>query len=68
MYDVYQGTAPGHEYYQYPVNFGSPIPHQVRTYVVAGLLNGVTSYFTVRAKNSSGFSPPSNEVAVTPHR
>jgi predicted phage tail protein len=63
-YNVYRGTALGHESAT-PVNT-SPLPATARSYTVTGLSNGTRYYFTVKAINAVGASDPSNEAAAKP--
>jgi Fibronectin type III domain len=61
-YVVYYATAPG-----VTSSTGTKVPTVTGTSaIVTGLTNGVTYYFAVASINSSGESPLSNEVAVTP--
>ncbi len=61
-YNVYEGTAPGHES-STPINGSTPLVNT--NDVVTGLANGKTYYFEVTAVNSAGEGAPSNEVAAT---
>ncbi len=60
-YNVYQGTAAGHE-------GTTPVLTAITgtTADVASLTNGTTYYFVVKADTATGVSGPSNEVSVTP--
>jgi hypothetical protein len=60
-YNVYEGTSPGGES-SYPVASGIT----ANAYMVTGLANGTTYYFTVAAVNIDGTSPHSNEANATP--
>ena len=62
-YNVYAGTAPGHEA-PAPLNGGSPVT--TTSFTATGLNNGTTYYFEVTALNSAGEGAPSNEVSATP--
>jgi hypothetical protein len=58
---VYQATVPG------GTRGATPTPNQsASSFIVTGLTNGVTYYFAVSAISSSGESPLSAEIAVTP--
>ncbi len=61
-YDVYLGYASG-QYIEQPVAIVSDVHSQ---FVVTGLQNGVTYYFAVKARNSSGSSHFSSEVNAKP--
>jgi serine/threonine protein kinase, bacterial len=63
-YNVYEGTYPGGESTT-PVN-PKPLSPKSKGYTVSGLTSGQSYYFTVKAINLIGTSPPSHEVAVTP--
>jgi hypothetical protein len=54
-YNVYEGTAPGHEP-STPVNGTSPLTSTA--YTVSGLSNGTNYYFEVTAVNSAGEGAP----------
>ena len=62
-YDIYQGTTPGGE-------SGSPVnasPVQGISYMVTGLSDGTTYYFTVAAVYGAGqHGPSSGEASATP--
>ena len=62
-YNVYEGTSPGGEVI-IPVNGAVPISGHGWT--ATGLTAGTTYYFSVRAVNAAGLSPPSLEVSSTP--
>ena len=62
-YDIYEGTSSGGESSS-AVNGTTLISGT--SYMVSGLTNGVTYYFVVKAMNSVGISPASNEVSATP--
>ncbi len=62
-YDVYEGTSSGGESSS-AVNGTTLISGT--SYMVSGLTNGVTYYFVVKAMNSVGISPASNEASATP--
>jgi hypothetical protein len=58
-YLVYYGTASG--VYTTDMAVGS-----ATNFTLSGLPNGVTVYVAVVASNAAGYSPPSNEINVTP--
>ncbi|WP_060861571.1 cadherin-like beta sandwich domain-containing protein [Paenibacillus riograndensis] len=60
-YTVYQSTVPGT--YDQPAG---TVAGSVYSYTAAGLINGTTYYFTVKAANPGGGSALSNEVSATP--
>ena len=62
-YNVYEGTAPGHEAGA-PVNGATPVAGT--NYLVTGLANGQDYYFEVTAINSAGEGAPSAEASATP--
>ncbi|HWG72759.1 MAG TPA: fibronectin type III domain-containing protein, partial [Acidimicrobiales bacterium] len=64
-YNVYEGTAAGGEATT-PVNGSTPLAATTTSYVVGGLTNGTTYFFTIKAVNSVGTSGPSDEVSATP--
>ena len=60
-YKIYQATAPG--------AYGSAlaaVDGSVHSYEAAGLTNGATYYFVVKAANAGGDSPGSAEVSAVP--
>jgi fibronectin type 3 domain-containing protein len=57
-YDVYRGTTAGGE------NFVSSVAAGTTTYTDAAPATGTTYYYYVKAVNTVGSSPPSNEVSV----
>ena len=63
-YNVYEGTASGGESTT-PVN-ASPLPASATGYTATGLTNGKAYYFIVKAFNSVGASPGSNQAAAIP--
>jgi fibronectin type 3 domain-containing protein len=60
-YNVYRGTSAGNE-------SGTPVATNVTTtsFTDNPLTNGTTYYYTVKAVNSAGTSPASNEANATP--
>jgi fibronectin type 3 domain-containing protein len=60
-YNVYRGTSPGGE-------SGTPVATSVTTmsFTDNPLTNGTIYYYTVKAVNSAGPSPSSNEASATP--
>jgi subtilisin family serine protease len=58
-YSIYRGTASGGETLIKTIG-------NVLTYTDTGLTNGVTYYYQVKAVNSVGTSPPSNEASAKP--
>ncbi len=62
-YNVYEGTAPGHEAGT-PVNGTTPV--EGTGYSVTGLNNGTKYYFEVTAINATGEGAPSNEASAVP--
>jgi fibronectin type 3 domain-containing protein len=62
-YNVYEGTAPGHEAGT-PIN--GPTPVTGTNYVATDLSNGTKYYFEVTALNSAGEGSPSGEASATP--
>lgn len=63
-YNVYQAASAGGENYSSPVNASTLIT--TTTYTVTGLTASTKYYFTVKAVNSVGSSPASNEVFAIP--
>src|SRR5579875_783710 len=61
-YDIYRGTSPGGE-------AGTPLTivgGSALSYADTSAANGQTYYYTVRASNSAGTGPQSNEASATP--
>jgi predicted RNA-binding protein with TRAM domain/YHS domain-containing protein len=63
-YNVYEGTSPGGEIYDSPVNGGIIIT--ANSVTVSNLIDGHTYYFTVEALNGVGHSSASNEAWAIP--
>jgi hypothetical protein len=62
-YNVYAGTAPGHESGT-PINGTTPVTGT--NYAATGLSNGTRYYFEITAFNPSGEGSPSGEASATP--
>lgn len=62
-YDVFRATAPGVPLGT-PLNGGTPVV--ATTYTDAGLANGTTYYYVVRAIAAAGNGPASHEASATP--
>lgn len=60
-FKVYQSEASGH-----PGTEIATVTGSTYNYVAAGLTNGKTYYFTVKATNTGGDSPASNQISATP--
>ncbi|GAA0133766.1 hypothetical protein YSY43_06060 [Paenibacillus sp. YSY-4.3] len=60
-FKVYQSEASGH-----PGTEIATVTGSTYNYVAAGLTNGKTYYFTVKATNTGGDSPASNQVSAIP--
>jgi hypothetical protein len=63
-YNVYQGTTAGGENYSTPVNGGTLVT--ATTFIVTGLTNSHSYYFTVEAVNGIGSSVASTEAFAIP--
>ncbi len=59
-YNVYRGTSAGNESTTVATNVTT------MSFTDSPVTNGTTYFYTVKAINSAGMSPPSNEVSATP--
>ena len=60
-YSVYRGTAAGQENFAHPVYTGSAL-----TFTDTGLSDGAAYFYVVKATNTAGEGPASNEASATP--
>lgn len=62
-YSIYRGTTPGGESTIFPTGSTNGL---TSTFTDSPITNGITYYYIVKASNSVGQSPASNEVSATP--